>query len=59
MVGGHRGGDNMAFVIFLLWILAVYGCWRIAFWIFDGIVDRHQREIAAIERESNNRKKTV
>jgi hypothetical protein len=59
MVGSQRGADNMAFVIFLLWILAVFEIWRLAFWIFDGIVDRHQREIAAIERESNNRKKTV
>ncbi|MCI1283437.1 MAG: hypothetical protein LKG24_02425 [Lacticaseibacillus songhuajiangensis] len=45
----------MNFVFYLLVAFGFYGVWHVAFAIMDKLVDHHNAEIAAIEKEYGKR----
>ncbi|WP_164507520.1 hypothetical protein [Lacticaseibacillus songhuajiangensis] len=45
----------MNFVLFLLVVFVLYEIWGVAFNIMDKLVDHHNAEIAAIEKEYGKR----
>ena len=51
----NLGGRDMNFALFLLVVFVLYEIWGVAFNIMDKLVDQHNAEIAAIEKEYRKR----